>query len=118
VGLGGYEKYFPSFSFKYFLTGTKYYTREDANSDKNSLFNFLDAMATFSNMTWGEIKRCKNFHAHSVSEFIPELQNLALPLFQFKLPNHGEGRFVGYFDEDSVFCVLIYDRNHKIYARK
>jgi hypothetical protein len=118
MGLGGYEKCFPVFSFKHFVKDTEYYTCEDANSDKHGLLNFLNAVSDFSNKTWGEIKRISGFHAHIVTKFVPELDQFEFSLFQFKLPNHGEGRFVGYFDENSVFCVLIYDRNHKIYARK
>jgi hypothetical protein len=118
MGLGGYEKCFPIFSFKHFLKDTEYYTREDSSSDKNSLFNFLNSAKDFSNQTWGEIKRCHGFHAHSVNESVPESNHLNVSLFQFKLPNHSEGRFVGYFDENNVFCVLLYDRNHKIYKRK
>jgi hypothetical protein len=116
--LGGYEKCFPIFSFQYFLKDTKYYTCEDFNSDKNSLFNFFNAVADFSNKTWGQIKRCRNFHAHSIDEPVPELKSLNVSLFQFKLPNHDKGRFIGYFGRNNIFYVLLYDKNHKIYARK
>jgi hypothetical protein len=82
------------------------------------LFNFLNAVADFSNKTWGEIKRCCSFHAHIVNVHVSELDHFNVSLFQFKLPNHGEGRFVGYFDENSIFVVLLYDKNHQVYVRK
>ncbi|MDR1236510.1 MAG: hypothetical protein LBJ96_05915 [Holosporaceae bacterium] len=114
-----YEKIKPIFSFKDFHKDTEYYNKEDSNSDRNSLLNFLNAAKDFCNLTWEEIKKNKQFHAHTVDKTIPGF-NLPedLVLFQFKLPNHDKGRFVGYFDNNCVFHILIYDRNHQIYSSK
>jgi hypothetical protein len=113
-----YEKHYPVFSFKEFRKDTRYYTKEHSNSDKNSLLNFLNAAKDFCNVTWGNLKRDGQFKLHAVNEAIPALGDMDVPFFQFKLPNHDKGRFIGYFDHNCVFCVLIYDRNHQVYPRK
>ena len=78
-------------------------------------------------MTWQTIKQTPQFHAHDLEEdvaCIKELnqieKNEEIPFFQFKLPNHDKGRFVGYFDEreNGLFHIALYDRNHTIYKRK
>jgi hypothetical protein len=114
-----YEKMQPVFSFKDFCKDTKFYTKEHSNSDKNSLLNFLHASKDFCCFTWSDIKKDPQFHAHTINKKIPKLNcKDDYELFQFKLPNHDKGRFVGYFNENSVFCLLIYDRDHQVYERK
>jgi hypothetical protein len=113
-----YEKVHPVFSFKDFRKDTKFYTKEHSNGDKNSLLNFLHASKDFCGFIWGNIKKDPQFHAHAVEETIQELNDIEYPLFQFKLPGHDKGRFVGYFDHCNVFCLLIYDRNHQVYKRR
>jgi hypothetical protein len=114
-----YEETKPIFSFKDFKKDTEYYTKEDSNSDKNSLWSFLSAAKDFCNLRWREIKRGEQFHAHAVNKLSLKLNHTEhYDLFQFKLPNHDRGRFIGYFDNNCVFCILIYDRKHQIYPRK
>jgi hypothetical protein len=113
-----YDERFPVFSFKDFSKDTVFYTKEHSNSDKNSLFNFLNASKDFCSIKWKDIKKNNQFHAHDVDVDISDLSHIEYPLFQFKLPNHDKGRFIGYFNQDCVFCLLIYDRNHEVYKRK
>lgn len=117
-----YENKKPIFIFEEYID-SKYYTKENANSDKRSLYNFLNSIKNFSNYTWGDIKKIEQFHAHSIEEEIsniPELNALSaeVPYFQFKLPNHDCARFIGYFDPDAIFHIVLYDRNHNVYKRK
>lgn len=113
----------PIFIFEDFIKETKFYTLEHSNSDKNSLYNFLNAIKDISEKTWREMKINKSFHAHGIdSEIsnIPELNSFDndIPFFQFKLPNHDKGRFIGYFDDKAFFHIVLYDRNHQFYKRK
>ena len=117
-----YDNKKPVFIFQEYIN-SEYYTKEDANSDKRSLYNFLNSIKDFSNYNWGDIKKIEQFHAHSIDEDvlnIPELSAISedVPLFQFKLPNHDCGRFIGYFDSMAIFHIVLYDRNHQIYKRK
>lgn len=116
IGSAAYDKQSPLFSFKDF-EDSEYYTKEDATREKDSLLNFFKAAKGFCGLTWEEIKRAKQFHAHKVIEDIPELKEIQVELFQFKLPNHDKGRFIGYI-ENGIFYMLIYDRNHKVNKRK
>lgn len=119
-----YEELYPIFSFAKFKKNTKYYTEEHCNLEKDTLLKFLNAVNDISQYTWGEIKRSpRQFHAHEIDENlsnIPELNDFddEIPFFQFKLPNHDKGRFVGFFDSDGIFNIILYDRTHKIYPRK
>ena len=117
-----YENHKPIFFFEDFIKESRFYTLEHSNADKNSLFNFLNSVKDISSISWGEIKRTPQFHAHGIDDEvanIPELNSFDdnIPFFQFKLPNHDKGRFIGYFDEKAIFHIVLYDRNHNLYKR-
>ena len=118
----GYYKYHPVFSFRYYKQIDKYYSLEHSNQHKNGFYKFLNASKDFGNMTWEDIsKNSKQFHFHEVDKEIPELNDFEIEdvsFVQFKLPNHKQSRFVGFFDERNIFNVVIFDYCHNVYARK
>ncbi len=120
----GYETLHPTFSFANYIKNSKYYTEEHCNNEKDTLYKFMNAMKDISSFTWREIKQNKSqFHAHDIDEKVSEISELSsfdenIPFFQFKLPNHDKGRFIGYFDETGIFNIVLIDRMHQIYKRK
>ena len=118
----GYYKHHPVFSFRYYKQIDKYYSLEHSNQHKNGFYNFLNAVKDFSSMTWQDIsKKSKQFHFHEVDKEIPELNDFEIEdvsFVQFKLPNHKQSRFVGFFDERNIFNIVIFDYGHNVYARK
>lgn len=115
----GYYDKNPIFCYKDFKKNTDFYTLEHSNSDKNCLYNFLNASRDFGNLTWEFIlNNPRMFHCHEFLEEIRELNGIDLPLLQFKLPNHKQGRFIGYLDEKCIFNILLYDRMHQGDPRK
>lgn len=116
-----YYKLKPTFSFANYRQIDDYYSLKHSNQDKNSLFNFLLHCASFSNLTWEDIHKSDQFHCHEIEETvkgIPEKEFKEIPLLQFKLPNHKQGRFVGYIDDRGIFNIILYDYTHSIYKRK
>ncbi len=118
----GYYKHHPVFSFRYYKQLDKYYSIEHSNKHKNGFYKFLNSSKDFSNMTWRDIsKDSKQFHFHDIDKDIPELQDFEIKdvvFVQFKLPNHKQSRFVGFFDERSIFNIVIFDYDHNICKRK
>lgn len=116
-----YYKLNPVFSFAKYKQIDDFYSVEHSNSDKNSLYNFLLNCSSFSKLTWENISKADQFHFHEIEEPIKGLSDdefKDIPLLQFKLPNHKQGRFVGFIDENGIFNIVLYDYTHSIYKRK
>lgn len=115
----GYNQLYPKFSFVRYIENNEYFSEEHANEERHSLYNFFKCIREFSKLTWGEIKQNpKIFHCHAVTKNISILAEYdPVDLTQFKIPGLKEGRFVGFFDEENVFNILLYDSQHNIYER-
>lgn len=115
----GHNKLYPSFTFKNYRK-SDYFTIEDSNEARHNLYNVFDGLTQLSNFTWEWIKNNPRiFHFHDIDIYVAELHkfNDSIDYSQFKVPNLAQGRFVGYFDENNVFNIVLYDANHKIYSR-
>lgn len=115
----GYNNSCPIFSFAKYIENSDYFNKEHSKEERNSLYNFLRNLKAFSNFTWGQIKQdSKTFHCHEIEKDIRILKEYdTIDLTQFKIPGQKQGRFVGFFDENNVFNILIYDSQHNIYKR-
>ena len=109
----------PIFSFAKYIETKDYFSPEDANQDRHSLFDFFRNIREFSKITWGEMRtNPKIYHFHSFEENISILAGFNdRDLEQFKIPGLKQGRFIGFFD-GAVFNILVYDANHKGNPRK
>lgn len=116
----GYNNLYPCFSFSKYIKDANYFSKENSYEERNSLFNFFKNIKAFSAQTWGEISRNQAmFHFHYIEKDISILNEYAsVDLTQFKIPGHKQGRFVGFFDENNVFNILLYDSQHSVYSRK
>lgn len=116
----GYNNLYPCFSFSNYIEDPRYFSKENSNEERNSLFNFFQKIKAFSTQTWGEISQKKDiFHFHSIEKDIPVLNEYdSVDLTQFKIPGCKQGRFIGFFDENNIFNILLYDSQHTVYSRK
>lgn len=122
VGAGsGYHKLLPVFSFIDYIEAPQYFSEEHANEARNSLYKFLLSIKEFSKFNWGYIQSHPDvFHFHEIRKNIPILEDnySSIDILQFKIPGQKQGRFVGFFDENNIFHILIYDSQHNIYERE
>lgn len=109
----------PAFSFTKYIEDKEYFSEEDSNEPRHSLFDFFRNIREFSKITWGEMRtNPKVYHFHSFDENLATLSGFNdRDLEQFKIPGLKQGRFIGYFD-GPIFYILIYDANHKGNPRK
>lgn len=116
----GYDKLYPSFSFKYYISSDEYFSEEHSNEKRHSLYNFFSNIKDFSTITWGEMKqKPKQYHFHTFSENLSVLNDYSdVDLDQFKIKGMKQGRFIGFFDELNIFNILLYDSQHQGYSRK
>jgi len=113
----------PIFAFNYYVDDDKEYSFRCINNCKDfwTLFRNLKHMST---LTWDEIQKSRQFHAHEIDwnkkklprpikklEKNPEIGDL--PLFQFKA--FDESRIVGLFNYDCVFEIIMIDKTHRIF---
>lgn len=118
-----YLKKKPVFAFNYYVDDDENHSFRCINDCKDfwTLFRNLKHM---SSLTWDEIKKAHQFHAHEINwnkktlpkpikklEKIPEIGNL--PLCQFKA--FDESRIVGLFNYDCVFEIIMIAKKHLIY---
>jgi len=117
-----YLKKKPIFAFNYYADDDKDYSFRCINNCRDfwALFRNLKHMSA---LTWDEIKKSHQFHAHEINwnkktlpkpikklEKNPEIGNL--PLCQFKA--FDESRIIGLFNYDCVFEIIMVDK-HKTY---
>lgn len=118
----GYYKLTPIFSFADYIETSEYFSEEHANETRNSLYKFLHNIRELSKLSWGEIQsKPKTFHFHEIKKDIPILSKKeynSVDIFQVKIPGQKQGRFIGFFDKNNVFHILIYDSQHNVYERK
>lgn len=116
----GYHDLNPTFSFKNFIESDKYFSEEHSNEKRNSLYNFFKSLEAFSSYTWGYMKQHPEiFHFHPFENelnVLNEYKDAALD--QFKVPGLKHGRFIGFFDNNNIFNILLYDSQHKGDPRK
>lgn len=119
----GIDNLFPCFSFRHFRH-TKYFSKENSNQRDCNLYNFLEGLKSFSERTWGEIKKKPaQFHYHEIENDKSIYKEISFEdeiptLYQFKLPSDRQSRVVGFYDEKNDFNVVIYDYSHQVYKRK
>ena len=121
VGINqGYNNKCPVFSFSDYQQNDEYFSYIDSKEERNLLYNFLPNLKDFSQLSWYQIKiNPAMFHCHEVEKDIKGLDDYRdIDLVQFKLPGQKQGRIIGFFDENNVFKILLYDANHQIYKRK
>ncbi len=120
AGKPQYYKLKPIFSFEYYICSDRYFSREHSNERRNSLYNFLQNIKNFSAITWGEMKENpKVYHFHEFIENVSVLNSYTdRDMVQFKIPGQKQGRFIGFFDNNNVFNVLLYDSQHQADPRK
>ena len=110
----GYYNLNPCFSFMNYIQSNDYFSEEHSNEKRNSLYNFFKNIKQFSRITWGEM--CKNnhvYHFHSFDEDLSILNNYQDDdIAQFKIPGQKQGRFIGFFDNENIFHILLYDSQH------
>lgn len=116
----GYYNLYPSFSFSKYIESDEYFSREHSNERRNSLYNFLQNIKAFSGVTWGEMRQNpKQYHFHPFNENLSILKSYsAVDLDQFKIQGQKQGRFIGFFDENNIFNILLYDSQHQGNPRK
>ncbi len=116
----GYYELYPSFSFGKYIKSDEYFSQEHSNEKRNSLYNFLQNIKAFSGITWGEMhQNPKQYHFHSFNENLPVLKDyMDVDLEQFKIKGQKQGRFIGFFDKNNIFNILLYDSQHQGNPRK
>ncbi len=116
----GYYKLYPRFSFKNYIKSDEYFSEEHSNERRNSLYNFFKNIQAFSGVTWGEMRQNpKQYHFHPFNENLAVLNKYSkIDLDQFKILGQKQGRFIGFFDQDNVFNILLYDSQHQGNPRK
>lgn len=116
----GYYNLYPIFSFKNYICSDKYFSEENSNENRHSLYKFFKNIQKFSNITWGAMRQDpKHFHFYEFTENLPELKNYKnTDLDYFKIMGLEKGRFIGFFDNNNTFNILLYDSQHKSYKRK
>ena len=110
-----------NYSFKYFNENSnskKYYIKD--KREKNDFFNFMSGCQKICAYTWRDLRLDSQFHCHDIDNGFC-FSNLEIkdwiPL-QIKLPGFKQGRLVGFIDNNFVFNVVKFDKNHQIYPDK
>lgn len=120
VSGNGYHTLKPLFSFANYIHSDEYFSEEHSKEKRNSLYNFFQCIKKFSCITWGEMVKSKHiYHFHSFDEDLSILNDYqGYDLAQFKIPGQKQGRYIGFFDNDNIFHILIYDSQHMADPRK
>lgn len=119
-GKVAYFAFKPVFSFCDYIVDDNYFSAEDANEPRHCLYKFFENLNKFSKTTWGDMRSNPQvYHFHPMDDNISALARFnSCDLEQFKVPGMKHGRFIGFFDKDAVFHILLYDARHQAYKRK
>lgn len=120
----GFHKHRPKFAFSYYDHADRQFSATSI-TDVRDFHRLFRSLKDFCCLTWADIVMNRQFHAHGIewkdtsrkSGFPGHLQIVnEFPPYQFKV--FQEFRVVGFFDHQSTFHVVWFDRNHSLYPHK
>ncbi|MEZ5357459.1 MAG: hypothetical protein R3F48_01420 [Candidatus Zixiibacteriota bacterium] len=115
-----YHQQKPVFSFLDCDLQNKEYKPGNITNDK-IWHKFIQRLTNLSNLTWGEIERFHDYHAHPFSWNQASVNCHTkcfhdYPPYQFAIDR--QPRIIGFFDRDSIFHIVWFDKDHTVFPGK